>query len=254
MEALILPAGVSPEISGILIFASFFTSLITATIGLGGGILLLAIMASFMPAAALIPVHGIVQLGSNMGRAWLHRAAINTEMIKRFALGSMLGAALGAALVVNLPAAIVTTAVGFFVLYVIWAPPLRLQNAGPWTDRMGGAGSTFLSIFFGATGPFVSALIKSRGWSKAVYMGTFSGCMTVQNSLKTVAFLGTGFDYVPWIVLMAGMVASGYAGTHVGTHFLNKVSEETFSRIFKYAVSLIALRLIWSGLNYLMSD
>ena len=48
----------------LLIVASFFTSLITASLGIGGGVLLLAILASTLPITALIPVHGLVQLGS----------------------------------------------------------------------------------------------------------------------------------------------------------------------------------------------
>jgi hypothetical protein len=37
--------------------------------GIGGGAALLAVMASLVPPAALIPVHGVVQVGSNLGRA-----------------------------------------------------------------------------------------------------------------------------------------------------------------------------------------
>ncbi|MCD8513817.1 MAG: hypothetical protein LRY63_11220 [Nitrincola sp.] len=48
----------------LLILSAAITSAITASIGIGGGILLLAIMAIVIPPAAVIPVHGIVQLGS----------------------------------------------------------------------------------------------------------------------------------------------------------------------------------------------
>ena len=50
---------------------SFFTSAMTAAAGIGGGVVLLAIMATVYPPAVLIPVHGMVQLGSNGGRALL---------------------------------------------------------------------------------------------------------------------------------------------------------------------------------------
>lgn len=208
-------ASISPlsaEITIVLIIASFFTSMVSATVGLGGGVLLLAIMASVMPPLVLIPVHAIVQLGSNFGRAFTHRLAIQKTIILNFTLGSLLGALVGAMTVVNLPAAMLTLSVGVFVLYSIWAPPLILKNGGPWTDRVGGSISMFLTMFFGATGPFVSALLKPKLATKSGYIGTFSSCMTVQHGLKTVAFFGTGFDPLPWVFLLVAMIITGYLG------------------------------------------
>lgn len=68
-----------PELGGIallvVIAASGATSMITAIFGLGGGLILLAVLATILPPAVLIPVHGLVQLGSNAGRTlamWRH--------------------------------------------------------------------------------------------------------------------------------------------------------------------------------------
>ena len=40
---------------------TFFTSTIAAIVGLGGGMMLIAILPSFLPINALIPVHGLTQ-------------------------------------------------------------------------------------------------------------------------------------------------------------------------------------------------
>ncbi len=63
-----LPEGLSQAAFWAIMVASFVGSFITAAFGIGGGALLLAIMATLMPPAALIPVHGVVQAGSNAGR------------------------------------------------------------------------------------------------------------------------------------------------------------------------------------------
>ena len=52
-----------------LCLASFLGSFITVAFGIGGGALLLALMASMLPPIALIPIHGIIQLGTNATRA-----------------------------------------------------------------------------------------------------------------------------------------------------------------------------------------
>ena len=73
MDLITLP-GIGAATASALVFLSFLTSAITASIGGGGGLLMLAAMATVIPAAAVIPVHGLVQLGSNGGRALLsHR-------------------------------------------------------------------------------------------------------------------------------------------------------------------------------------
>ena len=56
-----------------LVFLSFFTSAITAAFSLGGGMLLLSVMVIVLPASAIVPVHGLVQFGSNSGRTLLRR-------------------------------------------------------------------------------------------------------------------------------------------------------------------------------------
>ncbi|WP_211242650.1 hypothetical protein [Halopseudomonas bauzanensis] len=56
---LLLPAALPPLTSAALVAVSALTSAITASLGIGGGVLLLAIMAIVMPPAAIIPVHGL---------------------------------------------------------------------------------------------------------------------------------------------------------------------------------------------------
>lgn len=78
----------------LLIVASFFTSLITASLGIGGGVLLLAILASTLPITALIPVHGLVQLGSNGNRALMTRTHVDKQIVMYFSFGALLGLSL----------------------------------------------------------------------------------------------------------------------------------------------------------------
>ncbi len=78
--------------SVVLVVTSFFTSMMTATLGIGGGVLLLAVMAGTMPVSALIPVHGLVQLGSNGNRALMMARHIDWSMLKYFSLGAIVGA------------------------------------------------------------------------------------------------------------------------------------------------------------------
>ena len=58
----------------ILIVAAFITSSISAVLGMGGGIILLGIMALIIPEGYIVvALHGIVQLISNLTRSFIFR-------------------------------------------------------------------------------------------------------------------------------------------------------------------------------------
>ena len=59
-----------------LAMIAFCSSLFTACAGLGGGILLLAMMLQFFPPSVVIPLHGITQFFSNASRALILRSFI----------------------------------------------------------------------------------------------------------------------------------------------------------------------------------
>lgn len=59
MEVALLPESLSLPVALFLLASSVITSMITASLGAGGGVLLLILMATWIPAAAIIPVQGI---------------------------------------------------------------------------------------------------------------------------------------------------------------------------------------------------
>ena len=64
----------------ILILSAFITSSISAVIGMGGGIILLGIMAILIPEGYMvIALHGIIQLISNTTRAYVFRDFIKKK-------------------------------------------------------------------------------------------------------------------------------------------------------------------------------
>ena len=81
----------SLEALGLIVF-SYFTSAVTVTFGIGGGVMMLMAMASILPVATVIPVHGAVQMGSNGGRAIMMGSHLDWSIFKYFVLGSVIGA------------------------------------------------------------------------------------------------------------------------------------------------------------------
>ncbi|MEM6745574.1 MAG: TSUP family transporter, partial [Pseudomonadota bacterium] len=175
----LLPPDMGWALFAALTGTSFFTSALTAAFGIGGGAALLAILASLLPPAALIPVHGVVQLGSNAGRTAIMARQAVLGALAPFAAGSVLGAALGASVAVALPPWAVQLGVGAFILWSVWG---RIPAPGPGRGltlaaAITGALTTFLTMFFGATGPFVAAWTKTLGLDREALVATNGAMM-----------------------------------------------------------------------------
>jgi uncharacterized membrane protein YfcA len=249
----LLPADFSPWLAAGLVAVSFFASFVTASAGLGGGGIMLAVMASVMPPAAVIPTHGVIQLGSNLGRALVMRRWIERSVLGWFAAGALVGAVIGGSLFVALPSEILKLVLGLFILYSVWAPKLRRMRIPDKAFVGVGLVTTFLTMFVGGTGPFVAAFVSPERFGKEPTVATHATCMTVQHGFKVAVFVAFGFAYGPWLVLLAVMIAGGFLGTLVGRAVLLKLPEQTFKTIFKTVLTLLALRLLYSALSALLA-
>jgi uncharacterized protein len=245
----LVPADVGLAASVFLIVFSAVTSFITAAAGIGGGIMMIAVMAVLMPAQAAIPVHGLVQIGSNAGRAAIMINGVQWRVLGPFFIGSLAGAALGGLTVIQLPPAILNIGLACFILWSVWGPPLAAH--GRFKVIATGAFSSFLTMFFGATGTFVSAMLKTMRLGRVEHVATHSACMVAQHFIKVVAFGLLGFAYGPYLALIVVMIVSGFVGTVIGKHVLVKMNDVTFHRVLAVLLSILALRLLYEGVSLL---
>jgi uncharacterized protein len=237
-----LPDGLGALAAGGLVIASFFTSALTAAMGLGGGVILLALMALVMPVATLIPVHGVVQLGSNAGRAWRLRAHVSTGIALPFLAGSLAGAGLGAVTVISLPDAMMKAIIALFILVTAWTkiPGFdRLRGAG---IVIGSGAVALSSMLIGASGPLLNAFFGQlfRNDRKQL-IATAAAGMTVHHGLKVLVFGLAGFAFHDWLPVIAAMIATGYLGTIAGTKMLDRLPEQAFRIAFKWGLTALAL-------------
>ncbi|MGM0951523.1 MAG: sulfite exporter TauE/SafE family protein [Pseudomonadota bacterium] len=247
MDLTFFPEALGPAVGLFLLLASALTSMITATLGAGGGVLLLVLMATWIPPAAIIPVHGMIQLGSNAGRATLTRRHVDWKVIAAFAPGVLVGAGLGAWLLVELPSYLWQLTIALFVLYLCWGPKLPKASFGAPGIFLASAVTSFISLFVGATGPLVAAFIKQMHTDRFRTVATFATAMVLQHAPKVLVFGVAGFVFSEWLLFILAMIACGFAGTWIGLHLLHSMSNRWFSLIFNIVLTLLALRLLWQA-------
>ena len=232
-----------------MVAASFFTSGLTAAAGIGGGLLMLALMTYFVPISVLIPIHGMVQFGSNAGRAFVQRTNVNWHIALIFSFGALLGATVGSLIAIQLPENVLLTIFGIFIIVMVSIRFPPIQNAGSLLIASGGVLTTFASMFVGATGPLVAVFINKIASSHREALATHGITMTFQHLFKVVAFFLVGVALWQWIPFVVAMIVSGYAGTVAGTAMMNRMPDTALQRMFKFILIVISLDMLRRGLG-----
>jgi len=240
-----LPPDISLHASMALVAFSALTSFITAAAGIGGGVVMLALMAVIVPAQALIPVHGAVQIGSNAGRMAIMASHVQWPVLMPFALGAVLGASLGGLTAVQLSPGVLKIGLAGFILWSVWFPPVGMK--GRLAVVGSGAFSSFLTMFFGATGTFVAAMVKTLKLGRLEHVATHAACMVVQHLIKIVVFGLLGFAFAPYLGLVGAMILSGFVGTVIGKRCLVKMNDVLFHRVLAVILTLLAAKLLYDG-------
>jgi uncharacterized membrane protein YfcA len=240
----LLPPALGPWSALALVLVSAFTSAVSAAVGIGGGVMLLAAMTLVVPVEALIPVHGAVQFGSNAGRLAVFTRHVVVRLLLPFAVGAMLGVVIGGRLVVDLPEEMILLAIGTFITVMTWARVPSLGRGRRGAFVLGGGAATVLTMFVGATGPFVMMLMRQVPMPHRALVATTAAAMAIQHGLKLVAFGALGFAFAAWTPLIAAMIAAGFAGTLAGARLLSAVPETILRTTLKVVLTLIGLQLI----------
>lgn len=236
----------------ILSSVSFIASLFTASMGLGGGTLVLATMALILPPTVLIPIHAVVQVGSNGGRAALMLKNVTKPIILPFLIGSTIGATIGAQVVISLSIPILQGVLALFIFYATWAPKFSASNPSSRTFFGVGLLATFATMFVGATGPLVAPFVSAHCKQRQNIVATHALLMVIQHGFKMIAFGTLGFAFGPYIPMLICMVCFGFIGTLIGKRILKRLPEYIFNVGLKVILTLLALRLIYSAASGLV--
>jgi uncharacterized membrane protein YfcA len=192
-------------------------------------------------------VHGVVQFGSNAGRALVQLKHVDWLIALWFAIGAAFGAAIGGAIAVELPAAVLKAGIGLFVLWIVWGKAPKFGEARKRVMAAAGFASTFLSMFFGAAGPIGGAVLSTLGLPRHGFVANQAVTALIMHIFKIIAFGALGFAFAPWAGLIVLMIASGFLGTLAGSRLLGKMDEKTFKTGFRWVMTALAVNLLWQA-------
>ncbi len=228
----------------LLVLTSFAASAISGAFAIGGGFLMLAVIAAFLPVSAMVPMHSVMMMGTSVGRGWFFRSFIQWRIVIPFVLGCVIGAPLGARIYLTLPEALIALVVGVFMLGAVWMPPV------PWRVPMRhpfflvGVVHSFLSAMFSFGGVMQPLMMRAQ-LDKMQVIATLAVSLLFMNLAKIAGYIAFGFDFRPYLLLIGTALLAGVAGAGVGRHLAERVSEEKFRLVFRIIMTAMAVRLLY---------
>lgn len=232
----------------VLVVAAIVASAVSGAIGMGGGVALLAVMATVMESSAVVPVHGVVQMTSNLTRTLRLLRRVRWSIVATWLPGMLVGAWLGLRLYRGAGMPWFKPAIGLFVLaFLAWDrfKPERLRMPR-WVFAPAGLGGGFLTITIGASGPFLAAFFLRDDVDRHEVVATKAAIQSIGHLIKIPAFLSIGFDYAGELRTIVPLLACVVVGTFAGTAFLHRMREDVFRKAFRLVLGLLALRLVAS--------
>jgi uncharacterized membrane protein YfcA len=234
----------------VLAVAALATSILSAVVGMAGGITLLAVMLLFLEPMVAIPLHGVVQLVSNSSRAVIQRTHLKWGIIGRYSVLLLPMGFAGLWLVQALPPGSIRLLIGVFVLLATWAPGWLLLGTHPERTNptlrflvLGGVVG-LLNVAIGATGPLIAPFFLNLGLSRFALVGTKAACQSLGHTVKILVFGVAGFAFGAYWPLLLALSLLVVAGTWIGSQLLHRVDEVWFLRLYRGVLTLIALHLV----------
>ena len=235
--------------------AALLTAALSATVGMGGGMLLLATMFCFMTHAEAIPAHACVQLVSNSTRTLAFLRHVDWRTFARFALGTVPGSLVGLALLSRLGTPDTSEPwlkmlVGVYILVALFLPRATDgRHRSRWWDfpLLGLVGGT-AAFTVGAVGPLIAPLFARRGFVKERLVATKALCQSLLHVAKIPGFLYIrsyeNLETLGLITLVMAIVV--IPGTLAGKRLLPHVSEQQFVLLYRLALLAAGLKVLFA--------
>mgnify|MGYP001384148784 CR=1 FL=1 len=231
----------------LLTVLSFFTALMTSIAGAGGGTILLAAMLQFMNPAEAIPVHGVIQLSSNLTRIWLLRNFVIWKIVLKFSLLLPLGVYLGLKIFQNIDADEIKNLIGFFILLALGLQNLKIfQNIKIPSNiyYLIGLITGFLNILVGVIAPLLAVILRQSVTEKKSIVGTLGYFGLIGNLVKIIGFTFIGFSFFKYIDTFIMIIPATLIGSRIGQILLNRISNKIFTIIFQIILVGLAIKLL----------
>jgi uncharacterized membrane protein YfcA len=247
----------SPIAAAIILVTVLVTSFLSGIFGMAGGIIFMGVLATLVPVATAMMIHGAVQMISNGYRAFLWREHINWRIFRRYALGSAVAVLLLFALSWRPDKQTVYVLLGL-VAMLVWLPKKLIDLDIQKRFQAEGAGFVVqaLNTMAGVAGPLLDQFFVRTDMLRHEIVATKAVTQVLAHFVKILfwsmpVIAAAGIQaLLPWWLIL-GAAPLSMLGTTLGGKVLDRMSDVNFKRGMKYLVTAIGAVMLMKAAGWL---
>lgn len=220
--------------------------------GFGAGLIATPLLAFMLPMHVIVPVSGLLVFVLFVFLTIRDRNSVIWRELKLLAAPTVIGVVCGLLLFRSLDNSLLLFMLGgFLIAYAVYMLVVHffglpeLKCSEKWAAPVGFAGSFIDTLFGGGGGTLVVIYMHARGIGKKQFRATVAVLWFIEMIARISGYTLAGYYTASTLLLVAVLLPMVWAGTWVGEHISNRISQETFSRI-------LAVMLLLSGVSLLL--
>ncbi len=231
-------------LAALLVIAITASFLVSASVGLGGSLLMVPTLVLVLGAKEGIALAALLLATNNVFKAVAYRRTIPWRASAAIVALIAVGAFVGAIALVNAPeSAVVIAVVGMFGITLLiermgWEAQAR--RFGPALALVSGA----TSGFSGTSGPLKGAAIRNLGFDRSHFVGAASVASLVGDATKSAVFAEASLLGLSSIVVAFAAIPLMLIGTATGFQLNRRAGERGFALMFWGIMAGYATRLV----------
>jgi uncharacterized membrane protein YfcA len=237
------------SVIAIILTATLVTAAISGIFGMAGGLILMGVLAAFVPVATAMVMHGFIQIISNFSRAALLWRHISWPIIARYAVGVFGAIALIALLAWRPDQPAVFVMLGLTAM-VVWIPKkvVDINIEKRWQAEICGFSVQALNTIAGVAGPLLDLFFVKTPLARQTVVATKAATQVMAHAVK-IAFWGwplldalgdpakAADSYLPPLWVFVAVVPLSLAGTWAGGRVLERMTDANFREWTKWIVT-----------------
>jgi uncharacterized membrane protein YfcA len=235
--------------AAVVVFTAF---VVRGMSGFGAGLIATPLLAFMLPMHVIVPVSGLLVFVLFVFLTIRDRNSVIWRELRLLAVPTVIGVVCGLFLFRSLDNSLLLFMLGGFLvayaaymLVVHWFGLPELRCSEKWAAPAGFAGAFIDTLFGGGGGTLVVIYMHARGIGKMQFRATVAVLWFIEMIARISGYTLAGYYTASTLLLVAVLLPMVWAGTWVGEHISNRISQETFSRI-------LAVMLLLSGVSLLL--
>lgn len=237
---------------GLAALVVFAALMVRGMSGFGAGIIAIPLLVFIMPIHTAVPMMGLLVFVLFIFLTVRDRREVIWDELKLLVPTTLLGVIAGAVLFKNLDNVLLLRLLGALIISFA-AYVLAIQHFGlpeircsrKWALPAGFVGAAIDTMFGGGGGTLVVIYMHLRGIGKTQFRATVATLWFFEMIARLAGYTLSGFYTLSTLLLAAIMLPVMWAGTYVGEHISNRISQDTFSKV-------LAVVLLLSGISVLV--